>query len=120
MAATSSSTSLEVEEFGHSGDTIGHNNENALRRKPVKRNAMFAAALLLGLAVDPAGAQSSYPERPILVIVPQAAGGANDTIARIVMQKLAQVLKQPIVVENKAGAGGNIGTVAAAKAKPDG
>jgi tripartite-type tricarboxylate transporter receptor subunit TctC len=65
-------------------------------------------------------AQGGYPERPITVIVPQAAGGANDTIARIIAQRLAQVLKQPIVIENRAGAGGNIGTVVAAKAKPDG
>jgi tripartite-type tricarboxylate transporter receptor subunit TctC len=78
------------------------------------------AALALALAAGAALAQGTYPERPLLVIVPQAAGGANDTIARIVTQKLAQVLKQPIVVENRAGAGGNIGTVAAAKAKPDG
>jgi tripartite-type tricarboxylate transporter receptor subunit TctC len=78
------------------------------------------AAFFLALIAASAQGQGNYPERPILVIVPQAAGGANDTIARIVTQRLGQVLKQPMVVENKAGAGGNIGTVAAAKAKPDG
>src|SRR5688572_27285320 len=78
------------------------------------------SACLLALMAGHAAAQGSYPDRPILVIVPQAAGGANDTIARIVTQRLGQVLKQSMVVENKVGAGGNIGTVAAAKAKPDG
>ena len=85
----------------------------------MKTRALLSACLL-ALVAGNAAAQGTYPDRPILVIVPQAAGGANDTIARIVTQRLAQVLKQAIVVENKAGAGGNIGTVAAAKAKPDG
>jgi tripartite-type tricarboxylate transporter receptor subunit TctC len=54
------------------------------------------------------------------VIVPQATGGANDTIARIISAKLSEILGQQFVVENRTGAGGNIGTAAAAKAKPDG
>jgi len=65
-------------------------------------------------------AQSDYPNRPITVIVPQATGGANDTIARIVTAKLSEVLGQQFVVENRPGAGGNIGTAASSKAKPDG
>lgn len=71
---------------------------------------------MLGVAT----AQSDYPNRPVTVIVPQATGGANDTIARIVSAKLSEVLGQQFVVENRSGAGGNIGTAAAAKAKPDG
>jgi tripartite-type tricarboxylate transporter receptor subunit TctC len=54
------------------------------------------------------------------VIVPQAAGGANDTIARVVAQKLSEQLGQSVVIENRVGAGGNVGTAAAAKARPDG
>ena len=86
----------------------------------MKTSIRHLAVGLLALAAGPLLAQGSYPERPVLFLVPQAAGGANDTIARIVTKRLAEVLKQPMVVENRAGAGGNIGTVAAAKAKPDG
>ena len=84
------------------------------------KNPLRLAPWLLALVATSVLSQGSYPDRPILFIVPQAAGGANDTIARIVTQRLGQLLKQAMVVENKAGAGGNIGTVAAAKAKPDG
>lgn len=65
-------------------------------------------------------AQADYPNRAVSVIVPQATGGANDTIARILAAKLSDVMGQQFVVENRPGAGGNIGTTAAAKAKPDG
>ncbi len=75
----------------------------------------FAAALSGG-----AYAQDKYPSRPVTLIVPQAAGGANDAIARVVAQKLAEQTGQSFIVENRPGAGGNIGTAAAAKAKPDG
>jgi tripartite-type tricarboxylate transporter receptor subunit TctC len=80
--------------------------------------------LLLALAalatVAPAAAQDNYPDKPITIIVPQAAGGANDAIARIVAPKLSLLLGQSILVDNRPGVGGNIGTVAAAKARPDG
>lgn len=65
-------------------------------------------------------AQEKYPNKPVTIIVPQAAGGANDAIARVVAQKLTEQTGQSFVVENRAGAGGNVGTAAAAKAKPDG
>lgn len=82
---------------------------------------LLASAAVLTLMSGPALAQSSnYPTRPVTVIVPQATGGANDTIARIVTAKLSEVLGQQFVVENRPGAGGNIGTAAVAKAKPDG
>ena len=74
----------------------------------------------LALASFGALAQDKYPSKPVTVIVPQAPGGANDTIARIVAQKLSEALGQQFVVDNKAGAGGNIGTTAAAKARNDG
>ena len=82
--------------------------------------ALVASAALVGLAHGTASAQTDYPTRPVNVIVPQGAGGANDTIARIISAKLSEVLGQQFVVENRTGAGGNIGTAAVAKAKPDG
>lgn len=83
-----------------------------------KRRTLLALAL--SLAAVPALSQDRYPNRPITLIVPHAAGGANDTIARVIAQKLGEQLGQNVVVENRVGAGGNIGTVAAAKSRPDG
>ena len=80
----------------------------------------LAAATAMAAAALPAAAQGTYPERPVTFIVPQGPGGANDTIARIVTQKLTTILKQSMIVDNRSGAGGNIGTAAVAKAKPDG
>lgn len=82
--------------------------------------ALLAGAALATALISTASAQADYPNRPVSVIVPQATGGANDTIARIVAAKLSEVLGQQFVVENRPGAGGNIGTAATAKAKPDG
>lgn len=73
-------------------------------------------ALLISAAV---GAQN-YPNRPVRIIVPFAPGGATDIVTRIVAQKLTETWGQTIVVDNRAGAGGNIGGELAAKANPDG
>ena len=81
---------------------------------------LISLALFGVAAAFPAGAQEIYPSRPVTVIVPQAAGGANDAIARIVAQKLSGQMGHQFLIDNRAGAGGNIGTSAAAKAKPDG
>ena len=75
--------------------------------------ASFAAAV-------PAAAQSDYPTKPIRLIVPYAAGGFADIRARLIGEQLGKALGQTVVVENKAGAGGVIGTDAIAKAAPDG
>ena len=85
----------------------------------MKRRTLMAGALLTAL-LSPTLAQDKYPAKPVTVIVPQAAGGANDAIARIIAQQLGQQLGQQFIVENRPGAGGNIGTAAAAKARPDG
>ena len=79
--------------------------------------AALAAVLALGASVRAAAA---WPEKPIRFIVPWPAGGASDAAARLVARHLGERLKQPILVENKAGASGNIGTVEVAKAAPDG
>ena len=81
---------------------------------------LATTAAMMTIVSGAAYAQSDYPNRPVTVIVPQATGGANDTIARIVTAKLSEILGQQFVVENRPGAGGNIGTAAAAKTKPDG
>jgi tripartite-type tricarboxylate transporter receptor subunit TctC len=82
-------------------------------------SVVFAATwLVLGFAAT-AFAQS-YPDRPIKLIVPFAAGGPLDLVGRTIGDKLAASLKQPIIIENRVGAGGNIGTEAAAKSPPDG
>jgi tripartite-type tricarboxylate transporter receptor subunit TctC len=82
-------------------------------------------AKLLGLAVVlsaaiSAHAQNNYPNKPVRIIVPFAPGGATDIVTRIVGQKLGEVWGQTVVVDNRAGAGGNIGADLAAKGTPDG
>jgi tripartite-type tricarboxylate transporter receptor subunit TctC len=84
----------------------------------LRRRAMVALAL--GLAVSSPASADSYPSKPIRMIVPYAAGGATDLVARLIAQHLGAGLKQPVVVENRPGANGVIGTEAAAKAAPDG
>jgi tripartite-type tricarboxylate transporter receptor subunit TctC len=77
------------------------------------------AAALLALASGSAFAQG-YPNRPIRVLVPFAAGGAVDTLARLIGQKLSEGLGQPVIIENRPGAGGNLATDVLAKSPPDG
>jgi tripartite-type tricarboxylate transporter receptor subunit TctC len=76
--------------------------------------------LLASLAVPAAFAQAAYPAKPVRLVVPFAAGGPNDVMARVLAQRLSQDTGQSFVVENKAGAGGVIGTDAVAKSAPDG
>jgi tripartite-type tricarboxylate transporter receptor subunit TctC len=78
------------------------------------------AALLVLLSAPPNAWADTWPERPIRVLIPFGAGSATDVIPRIVFERMAAQLGQPIVVENRGGAGGTIGTGAVAKAKPDG
>ncbi|MEO7253365.1 MAG: tripartite tricarboxylate transporter substrate binding protein [Casimicrobium sp.] len=80
------------------------------------------APLLLALcaALSSAVALADYPDRPIKLIVPFAAGAGTDAVARFTAQKMEELLKQPVVVENRVGASGAIGTQAVANAAPDG
>jgi tripartite-type tricarboxylate transporter receptor subunit TctC len=86
----------------------------------MKKIATALSALVIALTSTTLWAQDKYPLRPVTLIVPQAPGGANDAIARVLAQKLSDQTGQSFVVENRAGAGGNVGTALASKAKPDG
>jgi len=83
------------------------------------RSAGLALLFCVAPFVQAAPAQS-YPDRPIRVISPNPAGGSNDTIVRIVAAKMSTMLDTPIVVDNRGGAGGTVGTRAVAKSAPDG
>ncbi len=80
----------------------------------------IAAAIALSCTAVSALAQAAWPNRPIRIVVPYAAGSSPDVIARIVSEKLSPRLGQPVVIENRAGAGGNNGTGAVAKSPGDG
>src|SRR4051812_42435601 len=79
-----------------------------------------AALLLASFAWGQAQAQASYPERPLKMVVPQTAGGPSDVLGRTFAQKLSDALGKSVIVENKPGAGGNIGTDLVAKSRNDG
>ena len=89
-----------------------------MNRPDLTRRAAVAA-LAFGAALG-VQAQERFPSKPITIVVPQAAGGANDAIARVLGQKLSQQLGQSVVIDNRPGAGGNVGTAYVARAKPDG
>ncbi len=86
------------------------------------RRAAGALAALLGAAAFCAGAsaQEAWPSRPITIVVPYPAGGSNDVFARAIGRRLAEVLGQPVLIDNKPGAGGTLGTGIVAKAPADG
>jgi tripartite-type tricarboxylate transporter receptor subunit TctC len=76
--------------------------------------------LVLGLSISAAVAAQQYPQRPVRMVVPFPAGGPTDVLTRVVAQKLAERWRQPVLVENKPGAGGSIGADFVAKSAPDG
>jgi tripartite-type tricarboxylate transporter receptor subunit TctC len=80
----------------------------------------IVARLALALAPALATAQQPYPTKPVKIIIPFAPGGASDFVGRILQPKLAELLNQQIVIENRPGASGNIGVEAAARSAPDG
>lgn len=86
---------------------------------PFPFSALRRSGLALLLAA-PALALAAYPDKPVTVIVPFAAGGPTDVLARVIAERMARDLEQPMVVENTPGAGGTVGNARAARAKPDG
>src|SRR3954469_25662960 len=84
----------------------------------MKLHARFLTVLAVA-ALLAAPAAAAYPERPVHIIVPWAPGGSTDILARVAADKLTQALGQPVVVENKPGASGNVGSSIVAKAAPD-
>jgi len=88
----------------------------------MNRATCLVLAVVLGLVGGWAGAAPAqeYPTRPIRLIVPFAAGGGSDSIARIMSQRLGQLMGQPIVVENRPGAGATIGPTSSPRPRPTG
>ena len=86
----------------------------------MKRISSLMLGLLALLMVGSPAAQTTYPEKPIRMVVPYLPGSAADTVARLLSQKLAEALGKPFVIDNAAGAAGGIGTDRVAKATPDG
>ncbi|WP_077001459.1 tripartite tricarboxylate transporter substrate binding protein [Variovorax sp. KK3] len=88
---------------------------------PNRRHALLALAASLPLLAMPAAAQAEFPkQKPITLVVPFAPGGGNDILARAIAPRMGQLLGQTIVIDNRPGAGGNLGTELVARAAPDG
>src|ERR1700704_3261634 len=87
--------------------------------EPMNAIPRVALSLIAFLAAGASVAQD-YPTRPVRMVVPFSPGGSTDTLARIVGQKLTERSGQPVIVENRAGAGGHIGAEQGAKSAPDG
>jgi tripartite-type tricarboxylate transporter receptor subunit TctC len=86
-----------------------------------RRHVCLALSAILALAGGaPAKAQDAWPSRPITWVVPYAPGGTSDVLARFIARKLGERLGQPVLIDNKTGAGGNLGTDHVAKSAPDG
>ena len=90
------------------------------RRMMLRHASATAAGVMLSTLALPCAAQAAFPSRPLRMVIAFPAAGATDILARLVAQAFVQPLGQPVVVENKPGAGGMIGLDAAAKMAPDG
>lgn len=95
--------------------------DKTLSRRELLRMAGGAAAtLMLGVAATGARANGQYPSKPITLVVPQPAGGDADTVCRLLQTRMQEVLGQTVIIENRGGAGGNIGVAYGARAPADG
>lgn len=93
---------------------------NMIRRDVLGFALAITATLALGLPSLPAQAQGKYPERPIRLVIPFAPGGNTDIVGRLFATKITPLLGQSVVIDNKSGAGGTIGSTDVARARPDG
>jgi tripartite-type tricarboxylate transporter receptor subunit TctC len=84
------------------------------------RKLILAVLGVAGALLAPIASAASYPERPITLVAPFAAGGTSDLLARAAAEKMSELLGQRVIVENKVGAGGTVGLASVAKAQPDG
>src|SRR6266403_3668519 len=96
-----------------------HHEEKSVREASMKILSALATGLSVLLSPASAAAQD-FPNKPIRLIVPFPAGGPNDIIARVIGQRMSELTKQPVVIDNRGGQGGVLGTDAVAKAAPDG
>lgn len=91
------------------------------KRPRILRRLLAGAAMLAAACTAlPVAAAGTYPDKPVRIVVPNPAGGASDVLARLLAKELNAVWQQPVVVENRAGANGNIGAAFVAKSEPDG
>ena len=86
----------------------------------MKRRRLLLGSLAAAAPFSPARAQAAWPAKPVRFVVPFAPGGGTDTVSRLICDHLGKTFGQSFVVDNKGGAGGNIGTVEIAKRAPDG
>src|SRR5450631_254679 len=89
-------------------------------KSPRHHFARLSTAALILLAMPPMPKAQTYPSRPITMVVPTAAGGAMDTFARFMAERMRVLLGQPVIIESVGGANGNIGVGRVARAAPDG
>jgi tripartite-type tricarboxylate transporter receptor subunit TctC len=90
------------------------------RALPDRRTILKSFAAAGAFAVAPARAQSNWPDHPVRIIVPYPAGGSTDVLSRILAERMKEMFGQPFVIENRPGAGGNIGIAAVTGSPPDG
>src|SRR6202050_4354821 len=94
-------------------------NEVPNREGVVRSRGLIAAVAFVALLAAPARAET-FPDHPVRLIIPFAPGGSIDTLGRILTQKLSDIWDQSVFIENRAGAGGTVGSSVAAQAAPDG
>ena len=100
--------------------TRSHNRTGTRSHWPITRRTLFSAAAAIGIPVPGVAQSPTWPQRPIRIIVPYPASGSTDILGRFLAQRLSARLGQTVLVENRGGASGTIGSDAVAKAAPDG